>query len=424
MAVAHRATTATLQALYPFMAGPGLGARATYIGQDVYGGAFCYDPWELYEHGPLTNPNILVAGSIGSGKSSLVKTMIWRGVVFGRRAAVLDPKGEYRPLAHALGVDPVRLRPGGSVRLNPLDPGPGADLIGGDEIARRQLTLLQSIASASLGRDLLPIERAACRIALNRCRDAAVPTLPMVAAALLDPTDEDATEIRTSGAELARASHDVALELQRLCEGDLRGMFDGESTVDVDWDGPLVVIDLSEFLDDEGLGILMACATAWMHAAVVRPDGGRRYVVLDEAWRLLSNLGTARWLRASLKLARQFGVSNVLVMHRLADLVTAGDDGSEQVKLAEGLLSDTQTRIIYSQPRDAIEAIADLLGLSRHESGELETLDPGVALWKVGRTSHLVGHHLGEDERAIVDTDGAMVSRGQECSRIDEVVDA
>lgn len=406
----HRATTATLQALYPFMAGPGLGARATYIGQDVYGGAFCYDPWELYEHGPLTNPNMLIAGAIGTGKSALVKTMLWRGVVFGRHAAVLDPKGEYGPLATALGVEPIRLSPGGTTRLNPLDPGPGAEMIGEDEVARRQLTLLQSIASAALRRDLTPIERAACRIALDRCRNGAVPTLPKVAALLLDPSEDDAREIRTSAAELARSSHDVALELRRLCDGDLRGMFDGESTVNVDWDGPLVVIDLSEFVDDEGLGILMACATAWMHAAVVRPGAGRRYIVLDEAWRLLSHLGTARWLRASLKLARQHGVSNVLVMHRLSDLVAAGAAGSEEVKLAEGLLSDTQTRVIYAQPKDAIEGIADLLGLSRHESGEIANLDTGVALWKVGRTSHLVGHHLAERERPIVDTDERMVS--------------
>ncbi|MEX2253161.1 MAG: hypothetical protein WD649_03335, partial [Thermoleophilaceae bacterium] len=341
----------------------------------VYGGAFCHDPWSLYEQKTLTNPNILIAGELGTGKSALVKTMLWRGSVFGRRAAVLDPKGEYGALCDAYGVEPIRLRPGGSVRLNPLDPGPGAADVGPEETARRQLTLLQSIASAALRRDLTPIERTACRIALARCSAGdAVPTLPGVAEALLVPTDEAASEIRTSAADLARASHDVALELRRLCDGDLRGMFDGRSTVDVDWDGPLVVIDLSEFADDEGIPILMACATAWLNAAVVRPGAGRRFIVLDEAWRLLSHLGTARWLRASLKLARQYGVANVLVMHRLTDLLAAGDADSEQVALARGLLSDTQTRVIYGQPRDAIEATADLLGLSRHEAGEIANL--------------------------------------------------
>ena len=405
---AHRATTASIQALYPFMAGRGLGSQASYIGQERYGGAFCYDPWELYpDH--LTNPNMLVAGQIGRGKSSFVKTLIWRSSVFGRQAAVLDPKGEYYPLAAAMGVEPIKLQPGGGVRLNPLDAGPGAAELGSDKIHLRRMSLLQSISAAALKRDLRPIEKAACRIALNSVvTGATVPTLPTVADALMNPSGAAAATIRTTPDELARASHDVALELRRLCDGDLAGMFDGETTVDVDWDGPLVVLDLSEMLDDEGLAILMACATAWIQAAVVRPDAGYRFVVLDEAWRMLHHLGTARWLRTSLKLARQYGVSNVVVIHRLSDLLAAGDADSEQVQLAKGLLSDTETRVIYAQAQGEIGETADLLGLSQSDRDRLPTLERGAAIWKVGRTSHVVEHHLGPLERPITDTDTGM----------------
>lgn len=406
---AHRATTANIAALYPFMAGSGLGSEAGYIGQEQMGGAFCFDPWNLYQS-RLTNPNILVAGQLGRGKSSFVKTLLWRGVVFGRRAAVLDPKGEYGALARALGVEPIRLRPGSGTRLNPLDPGPGAADLGPEEVARRRLTLLQSIAAAALRRDLAPIERAACRLALGAVtRSGSVPTLPQLATALLNPEQVSADEIRTTPTELARASHDVALELRRLCDGELSGMFDGQSTVDVDWDGPIVVLDLSEVPEDESLAILMACATAWIQAAVVRPGAGWRYVVLDEAWRLLHHLGTARWLRASLKLARQYGVSNVIVLHRLSDLLAAGDATSEQHALAKGLLSDTETRIIYAQAEGEIGATDDLLGLSRSDRARIPGLDIGEAIWKVGRTSHIVDHHLGAREKPIVNTDARMI---------------
>lgn len=404
---AHRATTANLAGLYPFLAGSGLGCDAVYIGAEESGGAFSFDPWLLYPH-VLTNPNMLVAGQIGRAKSSFVKTLLWREYCFGRRAAVLDPKGEYGPLAAALGVEPVRLQPGSGVRLNPLDPGPGADDLHPDEVTRRRLNLLQSIATAALGRDLAPIEKAACQLALASVRDAC-PTLPAVAKALLDPTEHAAAQIRTTAAELARASHDVALELRRLCEGDLAGMFDGPSTVEVDWDGPLVVIDLSAMLNSESLAILMACATAWIQAAVARPDAGFRYLVLDEAWRLLSHLGTARWLRSSLKLARQYGVANILVLHRLSDLVSAGDAGSEQRALAEGLLSDTETRVIYAQPDGEITPAAELLGLSDEERSRIPNLPRAQSLWKVGRTTHLVTHVLADDEWNIVHTDDRMV---------------
>lgn len=407
---AHRATTATIQALYPFVAAAGLGHDAPYIGVELYGGAFCYDPWTLYRRGALTNPNVLVAGRVGRGKSSLVKSLLLRSAVFGRRAAVLDPKGEYGPLAAALGVEPIRLRPGGDVRLNPLDPGPGAAGLGPDEIARRRLSLLSSVAAATLRRDLQPLERAAVQAALAAVASSAVPTLPQVVEALFDPSPSAGAEIRANATVLARAGHDVALELRRLCDGDLKGMFDGPTTVEVDWDGPLVTVDLSQLIDDDGMAVLMACATAWLQAAVMRPGAGARWLVLDEAWRLLSHLGTARWLRASLKLARQYGVANVLVLHRLSDLLAAGDAGSEQVALAQGLLSDTETRIIYAQPDGELAATADLLGLNDTERATVGALPRGVALWNVGRTSHVVAHHLGATEAAVVDTDSGMTA--------------
>jgi hypothetical protein len=406
---AHRATTATVCALYPFVAAPGLGEDAPYIGVELYGGAFCFDPWVLYRRGYLTNPNVLVAGNVGRGKSALVKSLLLRSALFGRRSAVLDPKGEYAGLAAQLGVDPIRLRPGGDVRLNPLDPGPGADALGPDEIARRRLSLLFSVASAALRRDLRPLERAALQAALAATTEGTVvPTLPRVVEALLDPAPSAGANIRASASVLAKAGHDVALELRRLCDGDLKGMFDGPTTVDVDWDGPLVVVDFSQLLDDDGLGILMACATAWIQASVMRPGAGARWLVLDEAWRLLNDLGTARWLRSSLKLARQYGVANVLVMHRFSDLLAAGDAGSEQVALAKGLLSDTETRIVYAQPEGELVATAELLGLGETERVTVGSLPRGVALWKVGRTSHVVAHHLGATEAAVVDTNAGM----------------
>ena len=63
------------------------------------------------------NDEALSFGQIGRGKSSFVKSYLWRQAVFGRRAWVVDPKGEYGPLARAWGVAPVALYPGGSVRL-------------------------------------------------------------------------------------------------------------------------------------------------------------------------------------------------------------------------------------------------------------------------------------------------------------------
>ena len=97
-----------------------------------------------------------------------------------------------------------------------------------------------------------------------------------------------------------------------------------------------------------------------------------------------------------------------MVVHRLSDLTAAGDAGSEQVRLARGLLADVETRVVYGQPPSEIEGARDLLGLSDTEAELLPRLPRGVGLWKVGTRTYLVEHRLGSAERAIVDTDARM----------------
>ncbi len=411
---AHVATTRHLCAAYPLVAEAGLGHRGVLIGRDVLGGSFVYDPFTLYRAGVVTNPNMVVIGQIGRGKSSFVKSYLWRQAVFGRSAWVIDPKGEYGPLCEAWGVRPVALRPGGPVRLNPLDPGGTGAGTDGDGPAARRTALTASLAVSCLGRDLLPRERAAIDAALEAAaamasrRSMASPTLPLVVDALLEPDERAAADLRTTRSELVEDGRDVALELRRLVHGDLRGMFDGPTSDGLRLDGPLVVLDLSAVYHSPALGVLMACAAAWLQSAVEARHRNRILLVVDEAWAILGNLGVARWLQSSWKLSRAMGVANIAVLHRLSDLAAVGAAGSEQVGLAEGLLADSETRVVYAQSPGEVARTGDLLGLTGTEADLVSTLVRGTALWKVGRRSFLVEHRLGRGEEWLVDTDRAM----------------
>src|SRR5207237_9583604 len=117
-----------------------------------------------------------------------------------------------------------------------------------------------------------------------------IPTLPRVVAALLDPAPAAARSVRATGAELAAEGRDVALELRRLVDGDLRGMFDGPTTPGIDLGAPVVVLDLSAVYGSAALGILMTCAAAWLQSALARDGRARRVVVVDEAWCMLTHL--------------------------------------------------------------------------------------------------------------------------------------
>jgi hypothetical protein len=416
----HRATTAHLRSIYPFMATPDLGSRGIYIGNEMLGSSFCFDPWELYTQGLLTNPNMLVIGQVGRGKSSLVKTLVLRGQVFGRKAAIIDPKGEYFDLARALGVPVLSIAPGGRVRLNPLDPGPSMGEIDPAEIFRRQNSLLQSIISASMERELDAEERTACELALNECLHLkqGVPTLPDIVELMLYPSEASAKKINTTPESLAANSREAALELRRMCEGDLKGMFDGETNVDIDWNGPAIILDLSAVFASSALGLLMTCAMSFMQSVISRPDTTKRFLIIDEAWAVLKDVRVARWLQQSYKMSRAYGVSNVAVMHRISDLKATGAEGSEAYNLALGMLSDTETRVIYNQPSSEVELATSMLKLSRAEAEMLPMLGVGQAIWRVGGTPHLVQHQLGNIEWDIVNTDQAMVTSTSKNERL------
>jgi hypothetical protein len=250
------------------------------------------------------------------------------------------------------------------------------------------MELLTSLASACLGRNLLPRERAALGVALVSATERTpVPTVPAVVEALLTPTADSAASLRTDLRDLLEDGRDVALELRRLVHGDLAGMFDGPTTPGLDLSAPLVVLDLSALYTSAALGILMACATAWLQAALARTSSarggteltsGQVFLVVDEAWAILSNLGVARWLQSSWKLSRAFGVANVAVLHRVSDLRSVGASDSEQVALAQGLLADSETRVVYAQAPSELAAASSLLSLSSTEAELLPQLRRGV----------------------------------------------
>ncbi|MER8219035.1 ATP-binding protein [Streptomyces sp. NPDC094143] len=419
---AHRMTTAIAAGAYPFLAEGGLGAEGIYIGRDVHAEAsFVFDPFALYgKVEGFTNPNVLLAGVIGQGKSALAKSFALRSIAFGYRVYVpCDPKGEWTPVAQALGGTSVALGPGLPGRLNPLDAAPRPDSITEadweGEIRKRRLLLLGSLARTVLGRDLLPMEHTALDVALDAAVNRAAgtgrtPLLGDVASALNNPAQLDEAAGTMSG-HLGEAARDLAHAMRRLVHGDLAGMFDAPSTVRFDPRAPMLTIDLSRLGgsgDDTALVLAMTCASAWMESALTDPHGGRRWIVYDEAWRLMRHVGLLQRMQAQWKLSRGLGIANLMVIHRLSDLLTAGDAGSQGRALAEGLLADCSTRIIYRQETDQLHAAASLLGLTSVEVDAIAHLNRGRGLWKVAGRSFIVQHLLHSGELALFDTDARM----------------
>jgi hypothetical protein len=433
----YRAATAQLAGLYPFLYGGAMPAVGPYIGTNlITGAAFSCHPIAWLHAGLITNPNLLITGIPGAGKSAHIKALSLRLMSYGVKTLALgDLKNEYKELAQGLGVEPVQLGPGLPARLNPLDAGPlGKDLPTDPaelderlaEIHRRRLTLLGALLATKLGRPLTPTEEAAISLAIHevtRQADGAThladPTLPQVWAALRDPTGQMARELRVRGEdthELRDMVRPVADALRAMVHGSLSGLFDGPTTVALDFTAPIQTVDLSR-LDgrgDETIAMILACVSSWGQSAIDDPAGPVRLVVRDELWRAMRIPAMVRKLDADLRLSRATGTIQILATHRLADFETVGAAGSPEAAIAANLIASCDVRICLAQDTAPLAITRDAIGLTAPECAHIASWGAahlGHALWKVGRHhSAAVRLELTAAERAWTFTNQRMAA--------------
>jgi hypothetical protein len=185
-------------------------------------------------------------------------------------------------------------------------------------------------------------------------------------------------------------------------------MFDGPTTPGLPLDREAVVLDLSGVYHSSALALVMTCLMAWMRRLLESRAGlYHTQVVIDEAWVPMAELAIVRWMREGIKLARRYGTSWWLVLHKVGDLTAVGAAGSEQARVAQSLLEDLEIRIIYAQALGEIAKHGDLLALTETEKALLPKLGQGRGLWKIGERSALVQHRLSPAEE-FVDSDQAM----------------
>ncbi len=82
--------------------------------------------------------------------------------------------------------------------------------------------------------------------------------------------------------------------------------------------------------------------------------------------------------------------------------------GSVAAKVAEGLVGDVQTRIVFRQATDQLADAARLLRLNDKTTALLPELTKGRALWLVAGRKAVVHHVLGWHEAHLTNTDTAM----------------
>jgi type IV secretory pathway VirB4 component len=380
----HWATSADLGSLRLPAHDAGTGLEGSSLGDAQYGSAFVLDVFDAYGAGLVSNPNVIVAGSIGAGKSTVVKMQLERSLQRGRRAVVVDPKGEYAELAALHDAPPIALGRDG-----------WCDPFSNDDSEAR--TLLRALLASAQGAPLSPEQHFALDEVWRRL---ATPRPTRVLWSLLKLVE---THLDSTSNDAPRS---LAFLLYRFIHGDLAGLFDGPSEP-LRFDGDLVVLDLSAQWSSNSLPVAVLSVVAAAQQVVGR-SGGLGYLVIDEAWALLRDAEALRWLQGSWKLARARGLSHVVVLHRWSDVASAGDLGSVQRERAQGLLRECETAWLFREPPGEAREMAQALGLTAREERYLAALPKGVALVRYGAHRSIVRVRPRESDYRFIDTDASM----------------
>jgi hypothetical protein len=411
-------TAFSFASAYPFLAGANLGHQGAYIGEDVYGGgAFVFDPWELYRAKVITGMSMILMGAVGSGKSTCAKSLVVRLVLLGRKALILaDRKGEWDVVARFVGGHTIKVGPGQPDRVNPLDAGirpsttpdgePMTDARWAAMVRARRLNLLQTIGEILLDRRVQGAEHTALSMALDtavRLVAPGVPTLPV----FIDQLRDMATS-KDRSATVAEAAERLLHAFARTTEGDLAGMFDGETTAYFDPDAPIITVNTKALTgaSREARKIAYACTGSWAESMVTNADSGQRLCVYEEGWDSVSDEASLTRMMEAWKLARDYGIFNILIIHKLADLAIAGDAGSAMAAMARSLLGDTEVKVIYRQETANLDDTQKELGLTEAERKDINGSEQGTGLWKVGSRTASVRNKRTTAEIPVFDTDG------------------
>lgn len=408
------ASTYQARILNPAVIGTSSTDRGIVIGPDLSSGAaYFHDVFTLYEEKKLSNPNVIVIGPLGSGKSVLVKTLyVMRQLMMqSRRAVVLDLKArgddgdsEYGEATRYMGGDPFLMWPGhpDCTTLNILDP---IILAGGG--AGAAASLLNAVAELGGDGPLSALEQGALTTAhqllLAKFKGGRTPVLPDLLDMFPEVVNADAysgfrgpTRDRVDEAALLASTR-----LQRALADDVAGLFDGETSKTVGLQQKLTTFNICN-LPKQGpaMGMVMAVVHAWLMGTLRNnPDRWKTTLVMEEAWAFDA---VAREIRSYEKLARGLGLSNIGILQHLSD-PKPGSDG-------ESLVREAGTAHLFraEQEKDAEEYIGTF-GLNPDNAGLLRTLPQGEHLIKVGarREVHVQGH-LTDTEYRITETDGAL----------------
>lgn len=318
----------------------------------------------------LANPNTMILGTPGRGKSFIVKLMmIIIYVKLKDDILVCDPEGEYHPIIKLIKGQRIRLAQGSGEYINPLHIDPDCDF-SSDPIGNK-CQLIMSIYEQILGSEKIGAYE---RSILDRC------THNIYKKFLITKDVNDLPILEDLYNELGRQKEDTAEYLRTSLEVYVHGSlnyFNHRSNVDIN--NRVVCFDIKELGDQlKNFAMLVVQETVWGRVTLNRSKGKYTRYFIDEFHLLLKEPQTAIYSKEMWKRFRKWGGIPVGITQNVTDLLLSPE--------IQSIFYNSDCYILLGQASGDADVLKESLKLSDEQYKTILTRNKGEGLFIFGNT--------------------------------------
>jgi len=324
----------------------------------------------LFDRFKLENANMTVFAKSGGGKSYAVKLEILRSLMFDTDVIIIDPEDEYKTLAKAVGGSYLSVSLNSEKRINPFDlPDLGPDADGSINLRSAIISLL-GLMNLMLGK-------------LTHEEDAIMDRAIREAYALKDITED--VKSQKNPPPTMQDLHDVlknmknagslAQRLEKYVSGTFSGIFNEPTNFDLD--KGLMVFNIRD-LEDSLRPIAMYIVLNYIWNKI-RFNKRKRLLVIDEAWILMQNEDSAKFLYSIAKRARKYWLGLTTITQDVEDFLNS--------KYGKAVVSNSSLQLLFRQSPASIDIVGETFNLTEGEKFLLLESSVGEGLFFAG-TKH------------------------------------
>lgn len=406
--------TSSLATCFPIVSAELTDTRGNPI---LYGINLINQSLVMFDRFKLNNYNSITLATSGMGKSYFVKLEALRSMALGTNIIIIDPEGEYKNIAEAVGGQYIKLSANSKDTINPLDLQFAGEEEDGVNFLTQKILDVYSIIEVMLKRKLNARER---KIVLNALEDTyrkfgitrdskSVLTENFIEGEKFQLSGTKKTMPTLSDLDKALRKYEEGIhisdELEPYVNGFL-GLFNGVTNINPE--SRFIVFDIKE-MENELAELAMFIVLEFIWGKIKTGDMKRRLLVVDEAWRLMNNPQSADYVIRVAKTARKFNAGLSIISQQAGDFLTNG---------GSGIIGNTSMQILLKQHPNDIKVVAEMFNLSGAEVSLIRNAEKGEALIFAGGNHTAVQVVSHDFEHIICSTDPEDVAQLEELKKI------